>query len=290
MNRFSLIALMGIMAGAACASAEGLSLPPLKLLPGKPKATYRPLVLPKADGDTPPPAPEPSPDPTPVVVVQPLLVVPDYIAEPGEAIVVKPTTNCKHVQYYALDKGLTIPPLKEYLNDKYLTDLILWGITPGQYRILAYSSLNDIQTPPTLFTITIQGEQPPPQPQPNPQPQPQPDPTPKAAKLWIALIYDSTNVKGGSTDPLAAILNNISFWNSLKAQGHEYQRIDSQKDPVGVAKFQQQIAANGGTPCVVIMDASNAKILNQGDFGIPKTTNPQSAITAMQAMVAKYTK
>ncbi len=241
-----------------------------------------------------PPQPQPAPpDPHPAIL--PVLAVANYVGDVGQHILVRADTNCSNVKFFVIDqKGLSLIPPDGITTAPVPDAIVVQASAPGQYRMLAYASLNDITTNPVLFTITVTGlaPQPPPAPQPQPQPQPQPlppAPAPQpapvtAAKLWIVTVDDVS----ARTEVTAAVLGDVILWaqdgraGSLKAQGHQWVKLNV-TDPQ-VPNFDKMLKLNGGIPCVVILDAMTKKWLNQSasDTRLPNT------VAGMQALINKY--
>lgn len=258
-------------------------------------------------GDGPSPAPQPSPAPnpppqpvpTPPLPEQPELILPPQVdGDVGSFIKVVAQTNGEHVRWLPLDKGLAVFP-SEMLKDS--TQTVVMSAIGGTYRLLAYTAVGDIPSDPVQTMVVVHGAQPPPVPPPVPQPvpvnptPPPPDPAPvtsvpTASKLWIVLLYSGNAVKGGSSDPLAGILNNQSMWNGFKAAGHQYKKVDTDKDS-DVNNFKVQIAANGGVPCVVIMDAaSNHPVLNTapGEMRVPDNSGGTTSSAKFQDLINRH--
>lgn len=106
--------------------------------------------------------------------------LPSEIAgSPGAFIPIKPKTTGKIVKFVALDAGLNLFP-SDLLADK--TATVASSVTPGRYRVLAYTSLDGAPSDPAITVIVIGGVNPPDVP-PDPE-----DPLAKAIEaLWGAI-------------------------------------------------------------------------------------------------------
>ena len=71
---------------------------------------------------------------------------------PGSFIAVQAQTEGKMVKFYAIDTGLNVFPAN-LLSDPKAT--VVTSITPGRYRLLAYTSISDIPSDPVVVTIII---------------------------------------------------------------------------------------------------------------------------------------
>lgn len=239
-----------------------------------------------ADAPTPPVPPQPGPQPAPVTEDPQLDSPSEVIGKVGGWIHVKAATNCPVVQWFTPDDNLSIFP-QEQLRDA--TSTIVSSMTPGQYKLFSYTGNSAGITRPALTIITVQGAQPPPNPQPQPvpvpvpppQPVPPPAPNPTAVSLWVVVV-DNVSARDPRT---TAILNDMAFWNGLTAQGHKWLKLNTTE--AAAKNYKLQIDANGGVPCVIIMDANKTdhNWLNQNpaDLKLPTTT------AGLQALVNKYT-
>lgn len=284
MNRFS-IAMTCVLAGHSAVAGLprifGTDPPPRAR--EKLHASISPTAPPAANRPSDPPPTPPSPAPTPPTA--PFLTVDNYSVDVGEVAVIVPQTNCPEVKYFAIDKGLTVLPRK-YLNTD--TDMLAWGMTPGDFRMAAYSAMNGELTDPVVFTITVMGHAPQPPPGPQPVPPapvppvpPPPDPAPgieTAAQLWLVVVDDITR-----RQPATAAILADPIWFTFQSQGHKFRKYNI-TDP-DAKNFQTQLTANGGQPVLVIMSAANNHWLNKdpADLKLPATP------TGLQALVNKYT-
>jgi UDP:flavonoid glycosyltransferase YjiC (YdhE family) len=242
----------------------------------------------KVVGDDPVPPPDPNPEPKPAPIEEPespFIELPERVeGDVGNFIQVKAKTNGSEVRWFAADKGLNVFPAGSLRDSK---TTVVTSMTPGEYRLVAYTALGNEPSDPVTTRIVVTGHapQPPPQPTPQPVPPPQPPPPPPqppvvtASQLWIVTIDDAA----ARTDQIASVLGDTQFWYGLKAQGHKFINLDK-RDPQ-IANYKAQIDANGGIPCVVIMDAATSKWLNKtpADMRLPTTT------AGVQQLVSKYT-
>lgn len=99
-----------------------------------------------------------------LILGQSLEFPPEIKGEPGQFIAVKPTKiEGKTVQYYPIDSGLSVFPAS-LLSDP--TATVVTSVTPGTYRLLAWTALGDKPSPASLIRINIQGLLPPTPPKP----------------------------------------------------------------------------------------------------------------------------
>lgn len=238
----------------------------------------------------PPPGPSPNPDPKPIVDDAPTLELqPQYDGNIGAWIHVKSNTNCSDVQWFSPDDNLNIFP-QEQLKDA--TSTIVSSLTPGTYKLFAYTGNSAGITRPVMTMIVIHGAQPPPQPPPRPAPPvpPVPPPVPPAppsppapataAKLWIVVLDNAVS----RSPQAAAILTDINLRNALQAQGHTLEELNLSMPRAQL--FKQQVNVLGGVPCVVILDPTKTKgnWLNQN----PQDMRMPDSAAGFQALVAKY--
>lgn len=89
-----------------------------------------------------------------LILGQSLEFPPQFNGEPGQFIAVKPTKmEGKTVQYYAIDPGLNVFPAS-LLSDP--TATVVTSITPGTYRLLAWTAVGDKPSPASLIRVNIQ--------------------------------------------------------------------------------------------------------------------------------------
>lgn len=103
---------------------------------------------------------------------KPVLKLPESIeGEPGDFIPVRPETNGGQVEWLALDKGLSVFP-GNMLRDP--TQTVVTARDNGVYRLLGYTAVGDIPSPPAIVNIVIGGGEPDPDTDPDTGPGPQP--------------------------------------------------------------------------------------------------------------------
>lgn len=230
------------------------------------------------------PFPEKKADPTPIV---PTLTIQDISVQLGDSVIVQPVTNCKSISYYAIDKGIGFTPPK-YLNQAYSLDLVGVAILPGQFRMLAIGTLNDVMTSPVLFNITVQGAQPPPSPPSpvNPPPDnPPTPPAPTATNLQIIVLSDP-NASAADQQALNTVLSDSYFAvgsgkiippDSLAAKGHKFVRytvnqVNLSGTPLKTVYAAQITANNGNFPMMILLDSSgNWLNTSPADLSVPGT-------------------
>lgn len=255
-----------------------------------------------ADAPPPPAPPQPQPAPPPVEEAVFLELPAQVDGEAGSFIKIQAKTNGTHVRWVPMDKNLAVFP-GEMLKDS--TATVVMSTVAGQYRLIAYTALNDMPSDPVITMVVVHGPQPPPVPPPQPQPTPQPVPVPPpqpvpppapnpvATRLSIVIV---DNVLNRDVRTMA-IMNDISFWNAVRAQGHSVFFVNTtQPDAI---KYKTQVDTNGGVPCIVIMDAAKTdhNWLNQNpdDLKLPASTagiqnliNRYSGKAASPSPASKY--
>lgn len=89
-----------------------------------------------------------------LILGQSLEFPPEFKGEPGQFIAVKPTKmEGKSVQYYPIDQGLSVFPAA-LLADP--TATVVTSVTPGTYRLLAWTAVGDKPSPASLIRVNIQ--------------------------------------------------------------------------------------------------------------------------------------
>lgn len=265
------------------------------------------------DDPSPPPAPPEPPPLPPSPPVAPILTLPANIeGDVGDFIEIVPQTNLKAVHYYVIDKGLKKLPDSVALEDH--TIAVVQAMSAGSYRVIAVGASADEIVGPVEVMVVVHGAQPPPVPPTPPVPPPQPvpvppplpvpppgppapPPTPAASKLWVVIAVNNST----SVDPVTAgIIGDVSFWNSFRAQGHDYKVYNSTQPEY--QKYKDIVAKNCdgkghcGTPAIIIMDADKAIAgiapwLNQGSYsnGASLTGIPGSGTAGVKSLINRYT-
>lgn len=96
---------------------------------------------------------------------QPELLLPDTVkADVGAFVPITAVTKGEVVRFVSLDPGLNVFP-SNLLSDKKST--VVLATKNGKYRVLAYTSINNVATAPAFTTVII-GNNPDPNPNPNP--------------------------------------------------------------------------------------------------------------------------
>ena len=91
-------------------------------------------------------------------VPAPALTLPPSVqGEPGKIIVLRVDTAGKSVRFYPLDKGLDFADAALLASPKLA---IVTAARPGKYRVLAYSSVNDQPTEPSICIVEVVGAKP----------------------------------------------------------------------------------------------------------------------------------
>ena len=90
-----------------------------------------------------------------LIAADPTVTLPLEInGQPGEFISIRPVTSGRLVRFVALDAGLNLFP-SDLLADKTVT--VASCVQPGRYRVLAYTALGDVASPPAITTVVIGG-------------------------------------------------------------------------------------------------------------------------------------
>lgn len=84
-----------------------------------------------------------------------LTLPPSVQGEPGKIIVLRVETAGKAVRFYPLDKGLDFADAALLASPKVA---IVTAARPGKYRVLAYSSVNDQPTEPSICVVEVTGD------------------------------------------------------------------------------------------------------------------------------------
>lgn len=277
-------------------------------VPPQPAPTPVPVPpTPLAPTPTPVP-PSPPPDPVPVpptpqplppvpnpVIEDPYLELPAQIdADIGDWVEVTAKTNCKRVTWRVIDRGLKKFPDRQLIDP---LSTVVSSLIPGSYRLEGIAARGDVpiyaetiivlhgpQPPPAPTPVPVPPQPAPPVPVPTPTPvppPPAPPSNPTAAKLWIVTV-DNVLSRDAKT---AQVLTNVTFWSDLKNQGHQWMKLNTTEK--AAAAYATQVKANGGVPCVIIMDASKTdhNWLNQNpdDMKLPGT------VEGLKALISKYT-
>ena len=161
---------------------------------------------------------------------------------------------------------------KQDKSDATHLKLQLTGVTPGSAMISIAIYKNGKITDVAFISISIAGQVVPAPPTPpvppippGPEPPPVPPPGPKAASVWTIIIEESSE----RTAPIAKVMNDLAYWQSLKAKGH-FWRFYDKDSPEAKAKGYADKAAAVGLPAVLILDAKTGGILKA--FKLPATT------------------
>lgn len=145
---------------------------------------------------TPSTAQEPGPVPKNLVPLYktdgaPLKVPAEIKAEVGDFVVISAETEGKAVMFYPIDSGLKrFPP--DLLNSKKAA--VFSAPKAGRYRVLVYTSVNDVPTEPAIVTVIVGDAPPGPGPGPGPDPGPGPIPPPNPVDPLTATLqkaYDA---------------------------------------------------------------------------------------------------
>ena len=167
----------------------------------------------------------------------PDILLPDRVkAQVGAFVPITAQTRGEVVKFVALDPGLSVFPAN-LLSDKKTTVVV--ATKSGSYRILAYTSINNVPTDPAFTTVVIGDVGP--EPGPGPGPGPGPDPSKpdelrdnvrgiygglqeadkensvkQLAQVYQLAVVECDNPKYANLGQLYAAVRSISFQN-LKA-------------------------------------------------------------------------
>jgi len=119
----------------------------------------------------------------------------------GGFVAITAQTEGKAVRFVALDAGLNVFP-SELLADKKAT--VVSAALPGKYRLLAYTSLNDLPSVPVIVLVTI-GQTP----EPGPGPKPKPDELATSLRSILGGLQEQ-----GQADQVAKL---IQFYRDAEA-------------------------------------------------------------------------
>ena len=112
---------------------------------------------------------------------------------------------------------------------------------------------------------------PPPTVKPNPKP---PAPVVTVDSVWVITVDDwAQRAKDSSTRD---VFNDTEYWVKLKARGHHFSQVDT----ADASGYQKQITEAGGTPALILLDASNKKELTA--VKLPPTT------AGIDSLISKY--
>ena len=82
-----------------------------------------------------------------------------------------------------------------------------------------------------------------------------PAPVVTVDSLWLVVVDDITT----RTPATAALLTDLGYWQSLSKKGQKWSIVDVNN--AQSAQYKTQITEAGGTPCLIILDASTRKEL-----------------------------
>lgn len=166
--------------------------------------------------------------------VDPTITLPQEISgQPGEFITIKPATNGKVVRFVAIDTGINLFP-SDLLSDKTVT--VASCTQPGRYRVLAYTALGDVASPPAITTVVIGGVAPPSPVNPVNPPQPT-DPMAEALQsIYGALAEDGKEAKRAALAGVYKRAVEVAGDSRLKTTGEMY---------LVVRQMARQVLADG---------------------------------------------
>lgn len=183
-----------------------------------------------------------------------LSLPPEIRGEVAGFVTVTATTEGKLVRFLPLDGGLNVFPSNLLADPK---STVVSAAVPGRYRLLAYSSVADVPTPPAITTIIIG--------------QVKPDPGPQPDQLATALkgIYGGLQEQG-QADQLSRLIETyrqgetIAADPSIQTTENLYQALVKTRKNAGVRdgalsaireRIAQEWAASMGTVDVPLAPA-----------------------------------
>jgi len=183
-----------------------------------------------------------------------LSLPPEIRGEVAGFVTVTATTDGKLVRFMPLDPGLNVFPSNLLADPK---STVVSAAVPGRYRLLAYSSVADVPTPPAITTIIIG--------------QVKPDPGPQPDQLATALkgIYGGLQEQG-QADQLSRLIETyrqgetIAADPSIQTTENLYQALVKARKNAGVRdgalsaireRIAQEWAASMGTVDVPLSPA-----------------------------------
>ena len=183
-----------------------------------------------------------------------LSLPPEIRGEVAGFITVTATTEGKLVRFLPLDGGLNVFPSNLLADPK---STVVSAAVPGRYRLLAYSSVADVPTPPAITTIIIG--------QVKPDPGPQPDQLATALKGILGGLQEQ-----GQADQLSRLIETyrqgetIAADPSIQTTENLYQALVKARKNSGVRdgalsaireRIAQEWAASMGTVDVPLSPA-----------------------------------
>jgi hypothetical protein len=183
-----------------------------------------------------------------------LSLPPEIRGEVAGFVTVTATTEGKLVRFLPLDGGLNVFPSNLLADPK---STVVSAAVPGRYRLLAYSSVADVPTPPAITTIIIG--------QVKPDPGPQPDQLATALKGILGGLQEQ-----GQADQLSRLIETyrqgetIAADPSIQTTENLYQALVKARKNAGVRdgalsaireRIAQEWAASMGTVDVPLSPA-----------------------------------
>lgn len=160
--------------------------------------------------------------------------------------------------------------------------VITTGQTDGVLTLLQMVALGDSVA---FQEITIKignGAQPPPDPRPDPKPDPRPDPKPTVKRVFIAVVGNSLQTPAENL----TVMNAIAVWNSIKADGSDWQHIDLKDN--GTPRTRQVVAdaLKSNIPPPVFLQY---ELKDSGELGALLEAAPvQKDVASLRKDIAKF--
>jgi hypothetical protein len=206
----------------------------------------------------------------------PDILLPDTVkAQVGSFIPITAQTKGEVVRFVALDPGLNVFP-SNLLSDKKTTVVV--ATQNGRYRILAYTSINNVPTEPAFTTVVVGDVNPTP-----PNPGPGPNPTPPGPNVPDEFADSIKSIFGGLQEPdkadSAKKLAQVYELAVLEVDNPKYSNLGQLYSAVRAISFQnikadklnpiREVIANeldkvvGTDPNIKLDDATKKKIKGQ---------------------------
>ena len=162
----------------------------------------------------------------------------EIVGTPGAFIPIKPTTAGKAVKFVSLDPGLNLFP-SDLLADK--TATVASSVTPGRYRVLAYTALDGAPSEPAITTVVIGGTVPPDVP-----PDPEDSLTKGLAALWGALQEPNRDENKAKLVGVYRRAAQVAMNQEIRTAGALYASLRDESNKVMPAEALRSIREKAG--------------------------------------------
>ncbi len=222
---------------------------------------------------------------TTLLFAQQDITLPDSIkGEPGVFIPITAVTKGEIVQFVPLDSGLSVFP-PNLLTDKKTTVVV--AAKSGRYRVLAYTSINNLPSSPAITTLVVgvpddkPPEPKPPEPKPPEPKPPEPKPDPEFAdalksiygglqeedkaeslkKLLLIYEYALKEVDNKTYNTSGSLFSAIRMFS---AKTLKKEKIDAIRETIS-NKTDEEVGKANLDPTTVLTDDLRKKIKNNFD-------------------------